>query len=234
MLYVACSVLHVACASSVLHVACSVLRSFAAYACCMLCVACSCCMLRVVCCKLHALCCMLCLQVLPDMVLRRVLHNLTLSQGKKMRLPESKPHIEEFIEGPLAAIISTSTAIMSHESELVFESPAQGSPISMHGGLRGRSASHPYTSAHHRRPNGRSALALASAACIHPIPSHPIPSVRLRLTFQSTGWIAAAGIGRCMSTRASTTSLRAAWPWAHGQSLSRSTMASWSARQTAG
>jgi hypothetical protein len=47
------------------------------------------------------------LQVLPDMVLRRVLHNLTLSQGKKMRLPESKPHIEEFIEGPLAAIIST-------------------------------------------------------------------------------------------------------------------------------
>jgi hypothetical protein len=54
-------------------------------------------------------------QVLPDMVLRRVLHNLTLSQGKKMRSPESKPHIEEFIEGPLAAIISTST-YCDHES----------------------------------------------------------------------------------------------------------------------
>ena len=131
------------------------------------------------------------LQVLPDMVLRRVLHNLTLSQGKKMRSPESKPHIEEFIEGTVfaaiistcnaiistcTAIISTNTAIMSHyESELVFESPAQGSPISMHGGLRGCWASHAYTSAHHRRPNERSALAVASAAFI---PSHPrVPSV---------------------------------------------------------
>jgi hypothetical protein len=99
-----CCMLHALCCVLLLHmhVACSVLHALVAcyvsyVASCMLCVACS------------------VSQVLPDMVLRRVLHNLTLSQGKKMRSPESKPHIEEFIEGPLAAIISTST-YCDHES----------------------------------------------------------------------------------------------------------------------
>ncbi len=195
----ACLHVHVTCSESRVHITCRNIASVACCMlhalCCMLRVQALCCMLQALCCVLllhmHVACsvlhalvacyvsyvasCMLCvacsvLQVLPDMVLRRVLHNLTLSQGKKMRLPESKPHIEEFIEGPLAAIIST-YQYCDHESELVFESARPGL-----ADLDARRIARPFGFApvHVRAPSQtQRALGLGLGEC-RLYPSHPI------------------------------------------------------------